>query len=201
MTVDLAGPMPYTGHMTMTHDDYCLNIMRAYRAATDAERAEGMSWYNDAHNLALELSPTDVWRGAGVIAALSPLKKWELNVRLARNAFATGIATGNIGSHNRIAQMILDGAHPLDVMRGDKTRAFTAAIADPSTSVIATIDRHAHDVAMGAVHTDADRKIGKRIFRAMSDAYVECAEYLDIGVPQIQAIVWVVWINRKGEMV
>jgi len=191
--------MTTTTEAPAMHDFYCANIMRTYRDATDAEHAGGMTWYDDAHALALELSPTDVWRGAGVIAALSPLKSWALNVRIARNAFATGTATGNIGSHNRIAQMILDGAHPLDVMRGDKTRAFTAAIASPSTSTIATIDRHAHDVAMGEVFTDATRKIGKRVFRAMSDAYVECAEYADISVPQMQAIVWVVWRYRKGE--
>jgi hypothetical protein len=181
------------------HDTYCYNIMRVYRDATPDEINEGMGWYDRAHALALELSPNDVWKGAGVIAALSPLKEWKLNARLARNAFATGIATGNVPMHNANAQAILDGGHPLDVMRGDKTRAFCVAIADPANSTIATIDRHAHDVAMGRVFTDKERKIGKPLFRAMSDAYVECAEYIGIGVPQIQAITWVVWKDRKGK--
>lgn len=174
------------------------NILSIYLQATDNEFDSGMHWYDEAHSIALELSPDDVWRGAGVIAALSPLKSWTINERIARNAFLTGIASGNIGQHNEKAQRILDGEHPLDVMRGDKTRAFCAAIASPSTSTIATIDRHAHDVAMGKVYTDKTRKIGKRVFRTLSDAYNEAAFLSDISVPQMQAITWIVWRNRKG---
>lgn len=174
------------------------NIAAVYSRATDSERASGMVWYNDAHSLALELSPSDVWRGAGVIAALSPLKTWTLNVRLAREAFATGTASGNIGIHNAIAQRILDGAHPLDVMRGDKTRNFTSAIATNGMSDTATIDRHAYDIAYGKVFTDATRKIGKRVYRELADAYADVARDVDISVNQIQAITWVTWRREKG---
>lgn len=176
--------------------DYAVNIMSTYRRATDDVLAR--DWYGEAHALALELSPNDVWRGAGVISALSPLKKWELNVRYARNAFATGIASGNMPMHNGIAQRILDGEHPLDVMRGDKTRSFAEAIATAGNGTIATIDRHAHDIAMAQVFTDKTRKIGKRVYRDMAAAYREVADYLDMSVNRIQAITWETWILEKA---
>lgn len=181
--------------MTLTYSE---NITAVYGRALDSEREAGMRWYNDAHMLALELSPNDVWRGAGVIAALSPLKTWELNVRYARNAFLTGVCAGNMPMHNAIAQRILDGEHPLDVMRGDKTRNFATAIATNGTSDVATIDRHAHDIAMAEVFTDKTRKIGKRIYRAMADAYSISAENAGITVNQMQAITWITWRREKG---
>lgn len=182
----------------MSHDTYCLNIMRTYRRATDSERVENAIWYRNARDIALELSPGDVWRGAGVLSALSPLKKWDLNVRIARQSFATGIAQGNIGQHNEKAQRILDGEYALDVLRGDKTRSFAEAIATGGMGSIATIDRHAHDIAMGRVFTDQTRKIGKRIYRDMAAAYSECAEYAGESVNGMQAITWVVWRREKG---
>lgn len=184
---------PYNGPMT-----YSENIAACLARATADEYTAGMVWYNDAHNLALELSPKNVWRGAGVIAALSPLKTWNLNVRLARNAFDTGIVTGNIGIHNAIGQRILDGEHPLDIMRGDKTRNFATAIATNGKADIATIDRHAFDIAMNQVFTDKTRKIGKRIYRDMAAAYSVAADEAGISVNQIQAITWVTWRREKG---
>lgn len=174
------------------------NIVNTYSRGTMEEIRTGAAWYDSAHALALELSPGNPWRGAGVISAFSPLNKWDNNVRMAREAFRTGIATGHTKSNNAIAQSILDGAFPLDVMNGDKTRAFTAAIASPETSTIATIDRHAHDIAMGQIFPNNGRNIGKRLFREMSESYTIAAKELSFSVAQTQAIVWVIWRREKG---
>ena len=174
------------------------NILNTYARGTFAEIRTGARWYDSAHDLALELSPDDVWRGAGVISAFSPLNKWENNVRMARDAFRTGIATGHTGANNLIAQRILDGEHPLSVMNGDKTRAFCSAIASPETSTIATIDRHAHDIAMGYAFPNKGRNIGKKLFREMSEEYAEAARILGFSVAQTQAITWVIWRREKG---
>lgn len=178
--------------------DYAVNIMSTYRRAWLCELVKGTRWYADAHALALELSPEDVWRGAGVISALSPFKQWPVNVAIARKSFQTGIATGNMPGHNLIAQKILDGAHPFDVMGGDKTRSFAEAIATAGNGTIATVDRHAHDIAMGRVFTDKERKIGKRLYRDMAAAYREVSDYTGMSVNAIQAITWVTWKREKG---
>ena len=181
------------------HTIYVNNILATYARATTDEKIEGLNWYSDAHDLARELSPDDVWRGAGVIAALSPMKAWSTNKSLAIRAFDTGVVTGHTGPNNLIAQRILDGEYPLDVMGGDKTRAFTAAIATNGVTDFVTIDRHAHDVALFMAYTDDTRKIGKRVYREMSAAYTEAADIVGISVCQMQAVTWVAWKRLKSE--
>lgn len=179
--------------------DYAVNIMSVYKSALFCEHVQGSTWYADAHKLAAELSPDDVWRGAGVIAAFSPRQPWPLNVRNARNAFATGKATGHTRVMCRIAQRILDGEHPLDVLKGDKTRHFTIGIATAGKHDVACIDRHAHDIAMGhSDFTDATRKIGKVVYADMAAAYAEVAEYVGKPVCEIQAVTWLTWRRVKG---
>lgn len=179
--------------------DYVSNIMAVLDRATIEDRLEGVSWYRDhAYGIALELTPDDVWRGAGVLSALSPLKKWPQNVAIARRSVETGVAQGSMPVHMAIAQRILDGEHPLDVMRGDKTRAFCAAIACAGKTDIATIDRHAHDVAMGRVFTDDTRRIGKRVYRDMAAAYAVAARQAGMTVNEAQATAWVTWRREKG---
>jgi beta-galactosidase GanA len=181
----------------MTH---ALNIMTTFWLATPDEIRQGASWYDDAHALALELSPGDPWRGAGVISSFSPLTPWPRNVFLARALFENGgiLDGGTLSGSIRNASRIYNGEHTLDVLKGDKTRAFASAIADPHNSTIATIDRHAFDIAMGAIHTDDTRKIGKRVFRELSDAYVTAANWAGYSVAQMQAITWVTHRRIKG---
>lgn len=182
----------------MSHDMYCYNIMSCYRRADARDRAFDAGWYADAQALALSLTPDDVWRAAGVLSALSPRKRWPQNVIIARRSLETGIAQGNMPMHNAIAQRVIDGNHPLDVMKGDKTRSFTEAIATGGKGMIATIDCHAHDIAMGRVFPEKERKIGKRVYREMAAAYRECAEYTGESVNAIQAITWVAWRKERG---
>lgn len=178
---------------------YAENVVACFDAATDAEREAGMNWYNEAYRFALSLD-SNVWRAAGVIAALSVQKEWSLNMRLAERAYATGKVTGNFSTMNAQGQRILDGEHPMDVLGGDKVRAFCAAIATDGMSDIAVIDRHAHDIAMGRVFSDATRKIGKRLYRVMAMHYGEAAKEVGVSVNQIQAVTWVRWRNVKGNM-
>lgn len=181
------------------HNTYVNNILGTYLRATPDEVTEGLSWYSDAHALACELSPDDVWRGAGVIAALSPMKAWNTNQNLARRAFDTGVVSGHTSTMNAIAQSILDGTYALDALKGDKTRAFCAGIATNGTTEMVTIDRHAHDVAVFQVFTDDTRKIGKRVYREMSAAYTDAAGILGKSACQVQAVTWVTWKRLKSE--
>lgn len=177
------------------------NILRTYNARTRAEHDSGLTWYDNAHALALELSPNDVWRGAGIIAAFSPLTPWNRNVILARTLVeSNGTMTGGtlVNSINA-ASRIFAGEPTLEVLKGDKTRAFASAIADPRGNGMATIDRHAHDIAMGnSDYNDTTRKIGKRVFRELSDAYIDAAFWVGIGTAQMQAITWLTHRRVKG---
>lgn len=176
------------------------NVVACLERATPAEFQNGMYWYPRAHDFARDLD-TDVWRAAGVIAALSAQKEWNLNTRLASNAYSTGIVKGNTGVQNAKAQRILDGNYSPDeilaILNGDKTRQFCNAIATAGNSDIAVIDRHAHDIAMGRVFPNRGRSIGKRLYRTMAMHYSEAAKECGISVAQIQAITWVTWKREK----
>lgn len=178
------------------------NILAVYGLATDSERKHGADWYRDAHAIAVDIAEGDAWRGAGVIAALSPRVKWHINVRYARRAFETGIVTGHTKAMCAQAQRILDGEAALDVLKGDKVRAFCAAIATAGESNIATIDRHALEIALGKVYSDKERPtIGKKLYREMSAAYAGAAKSAGISVNAMQATTWVVWRREKGIVV
>lgn len=187
----------------MTDIDYAVNIMNVYKSALFCERMNGEGWYARARDLALELSPGDVWRGAGVLAAFSPLKTWGEgkgeNITLARQAFATGKATGHFGSQCAKAQRIMAGEDPLDVLGGKKTLSFCVAIATAGRGEVATIDGHAYDAAMGMSHMWETRRINKGDFDAMAAAYAEVADYLGLAVNDLQAIVWVAWKRIKKQ--
>lgn len=174
------------------------NIVAVWERATPSERAEGMAWYDDAHALALDLSPGDVWRGAGVIASYSPIVQWPRTVILASDSLRSGVArTDYLPVMVAQAQRILDGEPALSVLNGPKVRAFASAIADPAGSEIATIDRHAHDIAVGRVFSERERNITKRKFRIMSEHYRQASFEVGVSVAQIQAVTWVRWRNEK----
>lgn len=177
--------------------DTVQNIMAEYLRASDSEYNEGMEWYSKANTIANEIANGDVWKGAGVIAAYSPNMAWNQNMTIARKSFEAGYAMTNaLGNSVKAAQRIMDGEPAMEVLKGPKVRAFCAAIADPDNSVIATIDRHAYNIAMGTM--EGNPKFPIKVFRELSDAYVTCADLAGIGVPQIQAITWVSFRNRKG---
>jgi hypothetical protein len=96
-----------------------------------------------------------------------------------------------------LAQRILDGEHPLDVLKGDKTRSFAEAIATRGEGAIATVDCHAHDIAMARVCREDERDLGKRNYRAIALAYAEVAEYNAVSVNRVQAVTWVRWKRER----
>lgn len=178
------------------------NILKVYRRATDAQRAQGMAWYSEAHNLANRIADGDTWKGAGVIAAYSPLTPWWRNVELATASCETGIArTDSLGNSVRAARRILAGEHPLDVLNGDKTRAFAQNIALNGVSDAVTVDVHAFSIAQGMPIPSSQIKMGKRLYREIAQAYTNAAKREGVMPTQMQAITWVVWrdIHGKGD--
>lgn len=182
-----------------------MNIVRVWELATDAEIADGMNWYRDAHELAVKLNPADPASAAGVIAALSPMMDWGQNVRLAVRAYADGSASGALSGSVAKANRILNGEAPLDVLGGNKVRAFYGCIADPSSDAVC-IDRHAFDIAVGRVTNNASRHaLGRKgTYERFAGAYVRAASVLSkrLGTPvsasEVQAVTWTVWRRLKG---
>jgi len=171
------------------------NIVKIYRAATEAHVAEGLEWYRHAHRLARELDPQNPRRGAGVIAALSPRESWTRNVMLATELYTTGgeLLHGTLSSNLDKARRIYAGEDPLDVLGGDKVRAFFTLINNPADAGTVCVDRHAFDVAVGRKTDDKARQIlgRKGMCERFARAYRRAAEQLGVTPAQVQAVTWV----------
>lgn len=182
-----------------TRRRYIANIIKVYNEATEDQKRRGAEWYRTAHQLADFLSEGDVIKGAGVIAALSANKAWDLNQRLARRAFE-----GDISGHTRdnLAKVakIMAGADPSTVLPMDaKTGNFYRCILDPDDQEAVCIDRHAHDIAVGRVYGDADRGLSaKGRYAVLSLAYRNAAAKLGVSPSAVQATTWVVWTERNA---
>lgn len=176
---------------------YSTNIVDVYLRATEDDIIEGMNWYSYAHTLAHEWANGDVWKGAGVIAAYSPLTPWYRNMQLAQTSlFWNGARTDSLGNSVRAAQRIIEGEHPLDVLKGLKTRAFASAIATNGQTELVTIDSHAYSIAVGIPVPVKKAKIGVRLYRELSAAYCDVSDMTGYAPAIIQAITWISWRNR-----
>lgn len=153
-----------------------------------------MTWYASAMALADSLTPGDSSKGAGIIAALSPMTSWPENIKKATMLVETGTTYG-LPANVEKAKRILAGENPLDVLGGLKVRAFYLNILGENSAETVTIDRHAIDVAHGRVMSDDERApwFGKRKNAELVQAYLNVANSLEMTGAQLQAIVWVYW--------
>ena len=174
-------------------EELVINILAAWHNATPLQVLEGRAWYANAHALALQLGDGNVRKGAGVLAALSANCQWARNVRLAREAFATGQARGHFGDALHKAQTILDGTDPADVLpMSAKTGQFFLCISEPHNATAVCIDRHAHDIAIGRVFGAQDRGLSTSSrYDILAAAYREAARRLGELPSVVQAITWV----------
>jgi hypothetical protein len=188
----------------MTDTPSVSNVLAVYRGASADNIREGLSWYLDAHNYACLLSSTydiSVPTAAGIIAALSPMNGWENNKRKAMQLIRQDNGEG-CGLYRNVekAMRILRGGMPLDVLGGDKVRAFYMTILSPTGDIDPVIDRHAFDIAVGE-RTDEKRRgilSRKGVYHQFAAVYRDAAISAGIGAAQMQAITWVAWREALG---
>lgn len=185
------------------------NIVQKHAEATEALRKGGSEWYERAHDEAKKVGGGDVTKGAGIIAALSPLTDWNKNVAYAHELAKTGDSPSSLIRANvQKAQRIQAGEHPRDVLGGHKVKSFFENVVDPSNPEHVTIDRHAYDIAVGRpfVGTGGKKdpnwtpgKMGEDLglsaksrYEHFVHAYKHASGELGIDVPnRTQAITWV----------
>lgn len=177
------------------------NIVSTFESASTDDKINGKDWYADARHLAATLDPKDVERAAAVIAVLSPMLSWPLNVKAAQDIYA-GRPFRGLKKNGAKAEAIRDGADPHKIVSGAKVTSFWKNIADPSAAEAVTVDRHAIDIAFGRVTDDATRgKVTGRKgeYVRVASAYLAAAEILSerTGVKwegsEVQAVTWVHW--------
>jgi hypothetical protein len=196
------------------------NILAVFFQASEAELQEGKNWYLAAFETARAISlryclPGGIDTVAAVIAALSPNNRWERNVRDAEALIRVYTLGGEVDalkvssySKNKDkAVRILMGERPLDVLGGNKVRAFYECIAGSNPEAVC-VDGHAYSIWTGQrITTTKTPAISDKLYARISSDYGEAARVINsvtdscYSAAQIQAITWVVWRNLfKGEM-
>lgn len=180
------------------------NITRIFRQTTADDREQGMSWYSGAYAFAASLD-TDVERAVGIIAALSPLQQWPVNMRMAAE-FYDGRRDCGLPDNVAKCERIFAGEHPEAVLGGPKVRSFYFNIMGSGSDEAVTIDRHAIAVCEGRVIPDSELKayFGVKRNRQYVAEYKSAAKILSkefgpLTAAQVQAIVWIYWRNNHAK--
>lgn len=189
----------------MTDTPQVSNVLAVYNGASADALRQGLSWYLDAHNVSRRLASAyglTTPQVAGIIAALSPMNGWGNNKRKAEQLLSQGGNGEGCGLTRNVAKAvaIYNGADPLDILGGDKVRAFYATILDPMGDIDPVIDRHAFDIAVGE-RTDEKRRgiLGRKgVYGEFAHVYREAAIVAGIGSAQMQAVTWVAWREALG---
>lgn len=192
---------------------YVRNILKVYRRATLDDYADGVEWYRRALVQCEKIAKdTDVHINTviGVMAALSPNNKWEINVRntlVMCDAWVNGdgiddFKVSTYGANKRKAWSMLydDLTNDDDILtrlNGQKTRSFYSNIRGLDE---VTIDGHALNIARGVRFnlTDDKTNIGKRLYRELQQAYISAAKRVGIEPHNLQAITWTTWRREHG---
>ena len=167
-------------------------------------KADAM-WYQDAYKIACSLAQkynTQTERVAGIIAALSPLKRWDKNVELAEDLLAgryVGHTKNMVAKAYKVSKC--DIADIPAVLNGNKITDFYSNIINPTCDTRVTIDRHAIMIAMGGVHISqsdlAKLSNTDKRYSAIAEAYRRAAKKLGVRPLEVQAVTWVVWRKIK----
>ena len=179
----------------LTPATYRRNIRKAWRRSTAADLAQGLAWYDDALTRVRKAAPQlDDEGAAGVVAALSPMTGWSTNLLTAEKLAALHGAgeempTEGYGFKRNTAKAwaILEGAHPLDTIKGPKVTAFYHNILGCDFRV--TVDRWA--IRIGYFDPDAKTTVGQREYDTIAQAFRDVAAELGITARQLQAATWV----------
>ena len=187
------------------------NILTVFQLATPEEIEHGVTWYASAHCQCLDISenldlPLNVV--VGVVAALSPNKKWERNVDNARDlctAYINGdsmesVKVSTYGKMKEKAWSILESRPTYDetitILNGQKIVCFYQNIMGENTC---TVDGHAYNIYHASRQSlTGSISIGKIEYHLIQDAYRKAGESVlvhgrELKAYEMQAVTWVAW--------
>lgn len=200
-------PQKFKGRK-LSHTSLVNNILKIYDDAPTKK-----DWYVEANNFANyvwmkyyhkndEGYPVTMAKICGVIAALSPLKSWEENKRIAVKFITTGKCE-HTGTMKDKAKRILESNGDQDViagiLNGNKITAFFLNMVNPKTSNVVTIDRHAQDIALGEYLNDASRSMTSKQYEFFQHCYVIAANKRDVRPSMMQSVTWEHWRQLKKQ--
>lgn len=175
-------------------------ILRVYEQRSEVDIFD---WYQDANEHAQYISlvtGVSLIQACGVLAALSPLKSWDINKRIALE-----FIQGKKPEHTRTmvgkARDILkthDVNEICDILNGQKITSFFLNIYNPTDSTVLTIDRHAISICLGrSLRTDENYGMTVKQYTFFQECFRLAGIKAGIEPIKIQAITWETWRRLK----
>jgi hypothetical protein len=174
---------------------------------TDARVSITDDWYINANLLAIELASkygTDYVTVAGIIAALSPLKSWDENKKIAEGFLRNGKGKHTRNMINKAKQITLfkgnfQREYILNELNGNKIKSFFLNIAYPLSPEAVTIDRHAISICLNrSIKDNEGTGITLKQYNFFVSCYSELANELNIRPSMLQSVTWEKWRLLKS---
>lgn len=194
------------GYSQLYNEQFVLkNIELVYSRCTSNDLNSGKTWYENAKSFSIYLSKkyeiTEL-QAAGVIAALSPMKSWDVNTRIAEEFIETN---GNTNVHTSVqtgkAKTILTNSvipeEVEQVLGGLKTTNFFHNIYNPENEEAVTIDRHHLNVCYAKDVTTCTNKQ----YEFLKKNTIIFAKRVNMIPSELQATLWVCWKRIKKNFI
>jgi hypothetical protein len=165
----------------------------SYLRTNLSQRIEGIFWYRNVHIMTVKLAKRynrPLFQVAGIVAALSPRNKFERNMADAESILRDGPAAvvATFGANKRKALCILAAVEygdVMDILKGNKVRAFYSNIFHPGNDKEVTIDVWMKRL-MGVDGSLSDQK-----YKDMAFAVRTIAQQLRLSPKGLQAVTWI----------
>jgi hypothetical protein len=182
--------------MRLSVDEMQANLEDGWSFTTPLQRYRGGIWYPMAHDFAWIIGHGDVRMGAGLLAAMSPQKQWDVNRRIAVDA-SQGVFGGQVTDAVNKARRIALGEDPANVLpMGKKTGHFFMNILEPTNSDYVTIDRHMIRV-LTLDWDNGQPRITNAQYGDCVLATQKAAANVGVAAPVLQATLWLYALERR----
>lgn len=185
------------------------NVEKVWEEHTLDDYNNGKMWYREANQFSLEVAEKYKVApvvSAGVLSALSPMKEWGLNKRMADNFFNLvkndtengWKRAGHYMTQKKKAWDIYSLVNPVvdevnKILHGLKTVNFFGCIIDPTNTDNLCIDTHMIKLATPLDHG----KITTKQYLFLKKEYINFANRVDMIPSQAQAVLWVTYKRIK----
>jgi len=175
------------------------NIRRVY---LDSRVDITTDWYIEANIFAMKLASkygVDFITVSGIIAALSPLKSWDENKKIAEGFLRNGKGKHTRNMISKAKQITLFKGNfqrefILNELNGNKIKAFFLNIAYPTGAEAVTIDRHAISIALSRpIVENEGTNITLKQYNFFVSCYTEVAKELNLRPSMLQSVTWEKW--------
>ena len=183
------------------------NLQRIFERTDDTSKAEGLEWYQQAHEFCKQVSlkyNVELPKVCGILSALSPATNWEANkrdcinlIKVNGNAYSKQFKFTTYGQNVLKAQdifrSVINPDNAFNPKTGAKTYNFYHNVLHPTNETYVTIDRHAYTIATNNVY----KHLTPKQYGIVADHYRRSADKVKLLPNQLQAILWVSYRKQQ----